>query len=133
MMQPSDYIGLDIGEKRTGIARASTIAKLAEPLKIVPTEELMPELAKIIQTGPVAGIVVGLPRSLNGDDTAQTKWVRDWAEKAKEDIDLPFFFQDEALTTKMAETDSRQTSHLDDRAASIILQDFLDSSEQGAE
>lgn len=131
MMQPSDYIGLDIGEKRTGIARASTIAKLAEPLKIVPTEELMPELAKIIQAGPIAGIVVGLPRSLNGDDTAQTKWVLDWAKRAQEDIDLPFFFQDEALTTKQAEAESRQSLHLDDRAASIILQDFLDSNEAG--
>lgn len=126
-MQPGDYIGLDVGEKRTGIARASGIAKLAEPLKIVETSDVPKELKNLISQSSVKAVVVGLPRNLQGDDTPQTKWVRDWAENLKKEMSIPIYFQDEALTSKFAQSRLGGPGHKDDEAASIILQDFLNS------
>ena len=131
-MQPADFLGLDVGKARTGIARASNIARLVEPVGTVPTDQLLEELERIRQKGAVAGIVVGLPRNLNGDDTPQTQWVREWAADAQEKLKINIHFQDEALTTKLAETRNNGNSDMDAEAAAIILQDFLDNREQGA-
>jgi putative Holliday junction resolvase len=131
-MQPDEYIGLDVGEKRTGMARASAVARLPEALKTVNTADVLEELNDMIRSAPVAAIVVGLPRGLNGDDTAQTRWVRSWADTASQSIKVPFYFQDEALTTKLAQSRSGAPGHLDAEAAAIILQDFLNSQETEA-
>jgi putative Holliday junction resolvase len=128
-MQPKDYIGIDVGQARTGIARASSVARLPEPLKTVPSDKLLEELESIIAKTEVAGIVVGLPRSLSGDDTAQTQWVRSWVAQAKARLSVPFYLQDEALTTVAAATDGDKSNDLDAKAAAIILKDFLDINE----
>lgn len=130
-MQTQDFIGLDVGEVRTGIARASSIAKLAEPLRVVPTTRLLDELEDILKAGEIAGLIIGLPRNLNGDDTAQTKWVREWAQNAKSRLNTKIYFQDEALTTKLAGNNKNSTDDLDAQAAAIILQDFLDTGSSG--
>lgn len=126
-MQAGDYIGLDVGEKRTGIARASAVAKLAEPYTIVETAKAAELIAELINENSVQAVVVGLPRNLQGDDTPQTKWVIEWVENLKKEIPLPFYFQDEALTSKLAQDRAGGEGHKDDEAASIILQDFLNS------
>ena len=126
-MQSQDFIGLDVGEVRTGIARASSIARLAEPLKVVETGKVTETLRDIFKAGEIAGVVVGLPRNLNGDDTQQTKWVREWAAQVKDKLDAKIYFQDEALTTELANNKDSDPKDLDARAAAIILQDFLDS------
>ena len=125
-MSPSDLVGLDVGQKRTGIARASTIAKLAEPMIIVDTDKAVEALKDLISKSKIEAIVVGLPRNLNGEDTAQTNWVKQWAAEAKTSIELPFYWQDESLTTKLAEARKLDSSYADAEAAAIILQDFLD-------
>ena len=128
-MAEGDYLALDVGSKRTGIARASSVAKLPQPLKIVETDKLIDELKALVTAQPTLGIVVGLPRNLDGDNTDQTRWVHNWAEQARKEVDVPFHFQDEALTT--AEVMSRQpnNSQPDAEAAAIILQDFLNGKE----
>lgn len=72
-------------------------------------------------------IVAGLPRNLSGEDTKQTRWVRDWVACAKAELDLPFYWQDEALTTHIAKSqEPRAKSYgVDAEAAAIILEDFL--------
>jgi putative Holliday junction resolvase len=120
-----DYLGLDVGQKRTGIARASSTAKLPQPLKIVETDKLIDELKALVGAQHTLAIVVGLPRNLEGDDTSQTRWVRQWAEQARQEIDLPLHFQDEALTTTEALSRQPNNSQPDAEAAAIILQDFL--------
>jgi putative Holliday junction resolvase len=123
---------LDVGQARTGIARASAAARLAEPLESLPTTEVMSRLKRLISELDVDTIVVGLPRNLHGDDTAQTVWVRQWADGLKAKIDLPIYWQDEALTSKQALSYKRDTkSSVDEHAlaAAVILQDFLDTPE----
>jgi putative Holliday junction resolvase len=121
-----DYLALDLGQKRTGIARASAVARLPEPLKVVETDALLDELKKISSEQAIVGVVIGLPRNLDGNDTDQTRWVRQWVVEAKKDIDLSFHFQDEALTTSEAMTRQPNNLHHDAEAAAIILKDFLD-------
>jgi putative Holliday junction resolvase len=124
-----EIIGLDIGAVRTGIARASTAARLAEPVRSVETEDLSDELRKLGDQG-VQRIVVGLPRNLSGDDTNQTDWIRQLVESLKTELPkLAFYLQDEALTTVAAEAKGKKVTDVDAEAAAIILQDFLDSEE----
>lgn len=131
-MDTKQLLALDIGAARTGIARASAVARLPEPLETVETGKLLPRLEEIIKQQPTGLIVVGLPRSLEGKDTKQTQWVRSWVTDAKDRIDLPFYYQDEALTTHLAEAQAaahKKPADADSLAAAIILQDFLDTPE----
>lgn len=131
-MDNNIYISLDVGEARTGFARAGDLAKIAEPLFTVPTKEAPAKIRELIDNEKIAGLVVGLPRNLNGDDTDQTKWVRQWVEGIKPQIDIPIYAQDEALTSKLAEAKKESDGSkydTDSLAASIIMQDFIDSPE----
>jgi putative Holliday junction resolvase len=118
-----EFLAVDVGEKRIGIARGASAARLAEPLKTVDSQTAIAEIRRLAKEYSADGIVVGLPRSLEGGETTQTKSVRDWAGQAKKQIELPFYWQDEALTSLTAEKAGGDDSH----AAAIILQDFLDS------
>lgn len=131
-MDNKEYIGLDVGMARTGFARGSSIAKIAQPLFTVPTDSVVDKLKELIKTSHPVGLVIGLPRNLNGDDTNQTTWVREWVDNLKKHIDIPIYAQDEALTSKLAEAkrmDGLSEQSTDALAASIILQDFLESSD----
>jgi putative Holliday junction resolvase len=123
---------VDVGAKRTGVARASNVARLAEPLMSVPTSDAINTLKKYLSEHQVEAIAIGLPRSLAGDDTEQTRWVRGWADKAKQKIATPLYWQDEALTSREAakhQTSNIKHQNMDEHAlaAAIILQDFLDN------
>lgn len=130
-MQAGQLIGLDLGQSKTGLARASSVARLAEPVKTIPTTEVIDELKHMAEGGELNAIIVGLPRNLNGEDTDQTRWVRDWVERAKAELpQTHFYWQDEALTSQLASKRDAKGQSEDALAASIILQDFLDASEK---
>lgn len=131
-MTLSEYIGLDLGQARSGMARASGVARLAEPLESVPTEQLTSRLQELAKTNSITALVIGLPRGLNGQETGQTTWVRQQVDQLKKEVDVPIYGQDEALTTVMAEAHRFAGKGLHDKdaiAAAIILQDFLDGAE----
>lgn len=126
---------MDAGSAWVGVARGSSLARLAEPLKTLPAAAALDELRALAQTYAAAGVVIGLPRGLDGSDTAQTKAVRQWARQAKNLIKLPFYWQDEALTSRAAagelQTVRLKSQNVDEHglAATVILQDFLDTPE----
>ena len=130
-MSDNQLLGLDVGKVRTGVARASWAARLAEPLKTVHTATAAEELRELIKRYKVDTIVVGLPRNLNGEDTQQTAWVRQWVSNIKKQLSPTFYWQDEAATSRLAErrvSTSKKNRYLADAiAASIVLQDFIDS------
>jgi putative Holliday junction resolvase len=131
-VETKEVLGLDVGGKQTGIARASNVARLAEPLRTVPTKDAIDILKKYIGEYQVEAIAVGLPRNLKGEDTKQTLWVREWADKAKQDLGAPLYLQDEALTSIQARLKGSELNNKADEhslSAAIILQDFLDSAE----
>jgi putative Holliday junction resolvase len=123
--EPQEYIGVDVGSQRVGVARGSSAARIAQPVKTVPAATAIAELSQM--AAQADGIVVGLPRGLDGQETAQTKQVREWAQLAKKQINKPFYWQDEALTSVAAKDRGALTGEVDAVAASVILQDFLDT------
>ncbi len=130
-MEAKEVLGLDVGLKRTGIARASNVARISEPLMSVKTDDLISELEKYSNKHKVEAIAVGLPRNLKGDDTQQTKWVRGWVDKIKSGLKAPLYWQDEALTSIKADEliKIHQKADRDSISAAIILQDFLEMPE----
>jgi putative Holliday junction resolvase len=132
-------LALDVGGKRTGVALASSQARLAMPyLTLNNSDHIFLELQKIVQTENVEAIVVGLPRGLEGQETAQTMKVKVFVERLKKAIvDIPLFWQDEAVTSvkAQAELNSRHRvstkSDIDALAATYILEDFLKDNPKG--
>ena len=126
-------MALDVGQVRTGMARGSNTARLAEPMAAHPTGQILHVLDNLQKETKLAGIVVGLPRNANSDDTDQTKWVRQWASELKTKIGTPVYFQDEFGTTKAVANHTKGSQHPladeDSVAAAIILQDFFNTPE----
>lgn len=140
-MEAIEFLGLDLGIRRTGIARGSSLAKIAQPLASLPTDDLLASLKVLIDQNRTGAIVVGLPRNLRGDDSHQTTWVRQWVTSARRKIKLPFYWQDEALTSIQARSNpfdklragrQRVKGSADEHslAAVLILQDFLNAPEE---
>lgn len=125
-------LALDIGEQRTGVAIANSIARIASPLTtLTQPEQLIQGILSLIEDNEIEVLVVGLPRSLQGTDTAQTAYVRDIAEQLEKASSLPIHFIDEALTSVKAEHELKarkkpyQKEDVDMLAATYILEDFL--------
>ncbi len=122
------FIGLDVGTKRTGLARASAAARLAEPLATVPTKQVLAKLQDFVANQSTEAIVIGRPRNMSGQETAQTRWVKTWVAELKKQLLVPLFWQDETLSSQIVEArghGSKADSHAE--AAAVILQDFLDA------
>jgi len=130
--QNNTVISLDVGERRIGVALASLVARLPAPHGVIASGDTAIEaICDLAAKQQVQVIVVGLPRGLNGQDTAQTQQVRDFTDKLRKVCKLPIHFQDEALTSKQAEQELsdrvvRYTKEaVDALAATYILTDFL--------
>lgn len=128
---PSHILALDVGTKRIGVAIASSVARLAHPLTTLDAEaDPLQALKRIIAAEGVELIVAGLPRGLEGQETAQTSSVRDFVEGLAQ-LNLPIHFQDEALTSRKAEAELQargkayNKGEVDALAATYILEDFL--------
>ncbi len=127
-----EVIALDVGSVRIGVARASRIVRLAEPLITLRNDEsVWSELNSLIAAHDVHTIVVGLPRGLDGQETAQTTTVRQFVEELGKRVDRPIVFQDEALTSHKAEAELAARNKpfakedVDALAAVYILEDYL--------
>lgn len=123
------YIGLDVGERRIGVARVHEIAKIAEPLEHIETSNnnVVDSIKRVIHEFSAEGIVVGLPRGLDGQETAQTKYCREFAEKLNSEISTPVYLVDEAGTSKTADERLVNNSKIsrDSMAAAVLLEDFI--------
>jgi|SRR5579884_677836 len=132
-MAPSPSIlGLDFGDIRVGLAIATLTARLPRPLATLEFNNVFfDELRSIISQEQVREIVVGLPRGMEGQPTAQTATVQDFAAELKRRLKLPIHFQDEALTSKKAEAELHargkpyRPTDIDALAATYILDDYL--------
>lgn len=126
-------IALDVGDRRIGVAVAQLRTRLAQPQGAITVDErVIDDINQLATQQGAVAIVVGLPRSLDGDDTAQTRRVREFAEQLKKEVALPLYFQDEALTSRQAEEELSQRKTIrynkeavDALAATYILTDFL--------
>ena len=128
-------IALDVGEKRIGVAKADSSTRIAVPVGFVLADgSEWQEIAKIAKLNNTNFFVLGLPRSNEGNETAQSLYVRQFAKTLVEKLPgVKIRFQDESLTSVVAEErlKSRKKNYekgeIDAEAATIILQDFLES------
>jgi len=130
-------LGLDIGDKRIGVALSDPGGILASPLTIINREddELdIKAITDIIDQHQVGQIVAGLPRSMDGSIGKQAEKVKAFTQELCSHTDVPVEFRDERLTTVsakqlMREASTKKTSkraRYDAIAAAIILQGYLD-------
>jgi putative Holliday junction resolvase len=135
-MNPSYVLALDVGERRIGVALASTIARLAAPLPTIDlkqTPDAYQAINSLVSDNNASVVVVGLPRDMKGEDTAQTTYCRKFAAELGEKLNIPVVLQDETATSLVAEERLKasgkpyEKADIDAYAAVIILQDYLSS------
>jgi putative Holliday junction resolvase len=134
-------LGLDIGDRRIGVALSDPDGILASPLTVIERTEDSQALAAIIEIinkRDVGQVIVGLPRSLDGTLGGQAEKVKDFAQRLSEQVEIPLEYRDERLTTVMAQRlkrasggrKTREKARYDAQAAALILQNYLDESQQ---
>lgn len=128
-----ELIGLDVGEKNIGVARVNTLAKIAEPLKEIKAgPEAFSDVLTAVQEHGAVAVIIGLPRGLDGQETAQTAKIKQFTADFAKQTELPIYMIDEAGSTKEAEKRlvSNPNASIDSLAATVFLEDFVSSSKQ---
>lgn len=131
-------LSVDLGKARTGLAICDKSEMLATPLAQINeknTEHLLDKVANVALARQAEMIIVGLPKNMDGTEGDSAKSARDFAAKLKEKTKLLVRMQDERGTTITAHkylnaTNTRgkkRKNVVDSVAATIILQNFLDS------
>lgn len=133
----NNFLCLDVGDVRIGVAVAGVTARIASPLTTLMNDaNIWDNLNKIIADEAIGILVIGLPRNLSGNDTDQTRKVREFAEQAKSTTSCAVFLHDEALTSVVAEEELKNRrkpyskSDIDALAAGLILEDYLQTQER---
>jgi len=128
-----DVLALDVGEKRIGVARANLIVRIPQPLTTIErgSGDVLQVIADLLKDHRASTLVLGLPRGLDGQETAQTRTVRAFGAELEARVGLPIHWQDEALTSNKAEAalNARKKPYakgeVDALAATYILEDYL--------
>jgi putative pre-16S rRNA nuclease len=130
-------LGLDIGEKRIGVALSDPLGIMAGALTVIDRttdEAAVQQIVDLARQNEVERIVVGMPRSLDGSLGRQAQAVQSFVDLLKKGIDIPVVTWDERLSTVAAERALLETGmkrdkrkkHRDSLAAAFILQGYLD-------
>jgi putative Holliday junction resolvase len=120
-------VALDYGSARCGVAvsdPSGTLATPRDPVLRPATKNGFKALKAAIRELAADRVVVGLPLSLSGGDSAQTVEVREFAERLARAIDVPVELYDERFTTSLA-LQAGGKSSLDSRAAATLLDEWL--------
>jgi RNAse H-fold protein YqgF len=135
---PARFLGLDVGNRRIGVAVSDELGLTAQPVMTLerkrnPRDDLR-SLGRLARKFGVAGIVVGRPVRLSGEESLQTAKTQAFADELGKLTGLPIHMYDERLTTHEAHNLLYQAGHsrqqhrqiVDQVAATLILQSFLD-------
>jgi putative Holliday junction resolvase len=120
-------LALDYGSARCGVAVSDPSGTLATPLEPVlrpGTRNGLERIARLVDELGAERVVVGLPISLSGVDSGQTRETRAFAERLRATVGVPVDLHDERFTTTLAER-AGGTASLDSRAAAVLLDDWL--------
>lgn len=131
-------LGLDIGEKRVGVAVSDPSGRVATPLVVLDAKKLAADAAplrRIVDEYEVGRLVAGLPLTMAGEEGPQAVAVRAIAGRLSERLGMPIEFQDERLSSaaahrSMAEAGAgsrERRGHVDMVAAALLLQTYLDA------
>lgn len=131
-------LSIDYGRKRTGLAVTDPLKIIAGNLATVPTHTLMSFIKDYVAREPVELIVIGLPTQLNGVPSESMKYITPFVNNLKKELpEVPVVMYDERFTSTIAhqamidggmkKSDRRDKSRVDAIAATIILNDYLQS------
>ncbi len=130
-------LGLDVGQKRIGVAGCDGTGLIATGLTTIERksfQQVIDELQVMIHDRQVQILIIGLPYNMDGSLGFQAKQVQKFARAISRALSLPIEYVDERLTSYQAEqllhaeniSPSRNKGLIDRKAASLILQQWLD-------
>jgi|SRR3989338_2759657 len=123
------YLGVDYGTKQMGIAVSDDGGRIAFPKTIVSARTdlaRLREILRIIKRERIGIIVFGIPLDMAGRERDTARRVRRFRATLEKQISIPIAFENEILTTRMAESGSHSRTKIDAVAAALILQSYLD-------
>jgi putative Holliday junction resolvase len=131
-------LGLDIGDRRVGVAVSDPEEVIASPLTVITRDSdsgTIDAIVRLVGQYDVKRIVVGLPYSLDGSLGIQASKVKDFVDELSQSTSAGIELRDERLSTMAVERllrgagnkKAREKSRLDAAAAAYILQGYLDS------
>ncbi len=132
-------LGIDLGEKRIGVALSDEMGWTAQGLNVVVssgrTDEDIRRIRELALQNKAEKIIVGLPLNMDGSSGARAEKAREFARRLGKSFILPVEMWDERLTTAAAEkmlinADLRRSKRrkvIDKIAAALILQNYLDA------
>ncbi len=129
-------LGLDLGERRIGVAVSDDTGIIASPERIVDMRyATLEDIARLATEFNVDGIVVGLPKGMSGDEGFQARETRAMAAEIEALVDVPIIFWDERLSSYIADqalsarvkSPRERRKQLDAIAAAVTLQSYLDA------
>ena len=131
-------LAIDYGRKRSGVAVTDPLQIIAGNLATVPTHTLMQFIKDYIAREQVDRIVIGQPSQLNWKPSESMKYITPFVNRLKGELpDMPIVMYDERFTSAIAhqamidggmkKSDRRDKSRVDAIAATIILNDYLQS------
>ena len=128
-------LGLDIGERRIGVAVSDELGTIASPVgMILRQRDVAAEVRGLIAEYGAVRVVAGLPIGMSGREGPQAQTVRAFVDELAKRLDVPVEFYDERLSTAVAERSliaggtrrAKRRDKVDAVAAAVILQGYLD-------
>ena len=130
-------LGLDLGTKTVGIATCDAGWRYATPGKTLPRGKFTKDCGKlreIVAERSVTGIVIGLPRNMDGSEGPRAQASRAYAKNLAAALELPVLLWDERWSTASAEaaligqdmSRAKRATRIDSHAAAVILQGAID-------
>ena len=134
-------LGLDFGTKRVGVAVSDVEQRYAAPLSTIVRSSAkgdMVALVRLVEENAAAGLVVGLPVHMSGDEGGKAKQAREFGVWAGRTAGLPVTYWDERHTSTIAEgrllaagvSEKKRKAKLDALAAQVMLQSYLDAADR---
>lgn len=123
------YLGIDFGEKRIGLAVSDPGGKIAFPRNILlnsGNSRLGDQLKAFIAEEKISKIVIGLPLDLDQKETKESREARKFVTWLGTITSIPIVFENEMLTSRMADHPGVAAHKIDAASAALILQSFLD-------
>jgi putative Holliday junction resolvase len=137
LLKGHPIMGLDLGTKTIGVAISDRLLSVATPTETIKRKKFSVDAARLLEIATqreVAGLVLGLPRNMDGSEGPRCQSTRAFARNLEPLTGLPITFWDERLSTVAAEralleadtSRKRRAEIIDNVAASYILQGVLD-------
>lgn len=131
-------LGLDYGDRRIGVAASDAFGWTAQGLEVLERrrdEGEFTRIADLVREHEISEIIVGLPKNMNGTVGPRGEICIAFADRLRDELNLPVHLWDERLTTMAAErtlieadvSRKKRKQVVDKMAASLILQNYLDA------